>query len=422
MSEIETLLENLSPKQEAILQEFREKVQDILKPDDDDFFLLRWLKARNFDIDKSEQMLRKSMEWRKNYGTDDILNWDPPEVLKKYWPGGIFGFDKHGHPILWQMSTNFDARGMLKSVKRSDVIKYHIWRMEKLSSLCREQSTKLGRRIACAVHVSDLTGFSLKMVFTPGIPDMMKEVFALIEANYPENLYSSIVINVPSTFVIFFNILRPFLSDSTKRKVHVCGRNWRERLLAVADPEQIPAYWGGTAKYPDDLCTDYINPCAKIPPEYYIQDRVTVNKESMTKITVPRGGTHQLSFNVTDPGTVIRWVFETDHYDIAYGIFLKLDTNDTSKVEEKTKSSGNKNDSMEEIKPVSRVNSQMVPEDGNITCTKTGTYIFQFNNNYSWVHSKTVYYEVEVLPPVSDPVVFKDVSLEEEQVLETTYL
>ena len=115
--------------------------------------------------------------------------------------------------------------------------------------------SQLGKRIACAVHVSDLSGFSLKMVFTPGnitdyysfqfilykrlfiglcgnaidafyslrsifglsnlassvvlcgnntpkclpcfsgIPDMMKEVFALIEANYPEDLYSSIVIN-----------------------------------------------------------------------------------------------------------------------------------------------------------------------------------------------------------------------------------
>jgi len=52
------------------------------------------------------------MEWRRNYGTDDILKWDPPEVLKKYWPGGIFGFDRQGHPILWQLSNNFDARGM----------------------------------------------------------------------------------------------------------------------------------------------------------------------------------------------------------------------------------------------------------------------------------------------------------------------
>ena len=37
--------------------------------------------------------------------------------------------------------------------------------------------------------------FAVFLHLFPGIPDMMKEVFALIEANYPEDLYASYVIN-----------------------------------------------------------------------------------------------------------------------------------------------------------------------------------------------------------------------------------
>jgi len=50
-----------------------------------------------------------------------------------------------------------------------------------------------------------------------------------------------------------------------------------------------------------------INPCVKIPAEYYIQDKVTINKDVMSKVTVPRGGSHQLSYDITHPGTVIRY-------------------------------------------------------------------------------------------------------------------
>lgn len=52
------------------------------------------------------------MKWRESYGADQLLtSWEPSEVMRKYWPGGVFGHDKQGHPILWQLSKDFDAKG-----------------------------------------------------------------------------------------------------------------------------------------------------------------------------------------------------------------------------------------------------------------------------------------------------------------------
>ena len=52
------------------------------------------------------------MEWRKEWKVDSILNdWEVPEVLKKYYAGGLMGYDKNGSPIWVVESARFDMRG-----------------------------------------------------------------------------------------------------------------------------------------------------------------------------------------------------------------------------------------------------------------------------------------------------------------------
>uniref|UniRef100_A0A3Q2DXS2 CRAL/TRIO N-terminal domain-containing protein n=1 Tax=Cyprinodon variegatus TaxID=28743 RepID=A0A3Q2DXS2_CYPVA len=58
---------DLSPKQAESLTEFRERIQDVLHslPAQHDHYLLRWLRARNFNVQKAENMIRKHVEFRK---------------------------------------------------------------------------------------------------------------------------------------------------------------------------------------------------------------------------------------------------------------------------------------------------------------------------------------------------------------------
>ena len=52
------------------------------------------------------------MEFRKQYGADTILqDYTPPEVMKKYFPGGFFGEDREGRPVWYDNFGNVDSRG-----------------------------------------------------------------------------------------------------------------------------------------------------------------------------------------------------------------------------------------------------------------------------------------------------------------------
>ena len=72
-------LEDLSNEQRQALDQFR----DIVKSKDyfnekrhDDRGLLRFLRARKFDVKKSEEMLDAAEKWRKEFGVDDIKELD----------------------------------------------------------------------------------------------------------------------------------------------------------------------------------------------------------------------------------------------------------------------------------------------------------------------------------------------------------
>ena len=54
----------------------------------------------------------QSLEWRRKYGADTILDdWTPPEVCVKYYPGGFFGESKQGYPIWFDTLGTIDLKG-----------------------------------------------------------------------------------------------------------------------------------------------------------------------------------------------------------------------------------------------------------------------------------------------------------------------
>ncbi|XP_071115999.1 SEC14-like protein 3 [Haliotis cracherodii] len=378
---------DLSQKQKDILEKFKNKVKDILKPEHDDYYILRWLRARNFDLKKSETMLRNDYSWRKHIGADTIReDYKVPEVLQKYYIGGFCGHDNEGCPVWYEPFGYIDLKGVLQSVKKMDIIKMKVLQMEKIYHLFRTAEEKKGHKAAQIIIVFDLDKFSMKHLWKPGV-DVMCELITMFEDHYPETLKSSFVINAPRIFPIAYNLFRPFLSEETVKKVQILGSNYKEVLINHIPPQELPTHYGGTKTDPDGNPKCMIQICfgGEVPESYYIQQ--IANLAGFTESTIGRGSSLQVDYEIKVKNSAIRWQFKTDGFDIGFGVYRR------------TKDGRQKAGEMEAVMATTRVNSHLVPEDGSLTCKETGTYVVRFDNTYSWARGKKIFYQIEVLEP-----------------------
>ncbi|KAK9532198.1 hypothetical protein VZT92_009595 [Zoarces viviparus] len=386
---------DLSPKQAETLTEFRGRIQDVLPdlPAQHDHYLLRWLRARSFNVQKAEVMIRKHLEFRRKMNVDSIISdWKPPEVIEQYVSGGMCGFDREGSPIWYDVIGPLDPKGLLLSATKQDFMRSKIRHTEMLQQECRRQSEKLGQNIEAISLIYDCEGLGLKHVWKPAI-ETYGEILTMFEENYPEGLKRVFLIKAPKMFPMAYNLIKHFLCEETRRKIIVLGSNWQEVLRKHIDPEQLPVVYGGTLTDPDGdpRCRTMIKYGGTVPKSYYVQDSVTVQYDS--SVTVSRGSVFQLEFDVSAASSLLRCQFASDGADIGFGVYRRTKEGGGQKVSE-----------MLQVLPSERYNSHLVPEDRRLTCPEPGVYVLCFDNSYSFLQSKKVSYKVEVLPPPDGPM------------------
>ncbi|XP_051021146.1 SEC14-like protein 4 [Acomys russatus] len=380
---------DLSPQQQEALARFQKNLQDVLPslPKADDHFFLRWLRARDFDLKKSEDMIRKHVDFRKQHDLDHILTWQPSEVIQLYDSGGLCGYDYEGCPVWFDIIGTMDPKGLLMSASKQDLIRKRIKVCELLLHECELQSQKLGRKIERLVMVFDVEGLGLRHLWKPAV-EVYQQFFAILEANYPETVKNLIIIRAPKLFPVAFNLVKPFIGEVTQKKIVILGENWKQELLKLMSPDQLPVEFGGTMTDPDGnpKCLTKINYGGDVPKRYYMSKQERPQYERT--VVVGRGSSHQVENEILFPGCVLRWQFASDGGDIGFGVFLKTRIGERQKAGE-----------MVEVLPSQRYNAHMVPEDGSLTCVKPGVYVLRFDNTYSLLHTKKVGYTAEVLLP-----------------------
>ncbi|XP_029778608.1 SEC14-like protein 4 [Suricata suricatta] len=144
-------------------------------------------------------MLRKHIEFRKQQDLDNILNWQPSEVIQLYDSGGLSGYDHEGCPVWFEIIGTLDLRGLLLSASKEELIRNRIKLCELLLQECELQTQKLGRKIETVVIVFDLEGLSLKHLWKPAV-EIYQQFLAMLEANYPEMLKNLIGIRALGPF------------------------------------------------------------------------------------------------------------------------------------------------------------------------------------------------------------------------------
>uniref|UniRef100_A0A3B3CUK7 SEC14-like lipid binding 7 n=1 Tax=Oryzias melastigma TaxID=30732 RepID=A0A3B3CUK7_ORYME len=346
---------DLSPKQAECLAQFQEKIQDILPslPAQHDHYLLRWLRARNFNIQKSEAMIRK--------------------VIQKYVSGGMSGYDREGSPVWFDVIGPLDPKGLLMSASKQDYQKTKIQHAEMLQQECRRQSEKLGKNVEAITLIYDCEGLGLKHIWKPAIETYGEVADALLSP--------------PKLFPVAYNLIKHFMCEETRRKIVILGSDWQEDLRKHIAPDQLPVVYGGTRTDPDGdpRCRTMINYGGTVPKSYYVLDSLKIQYDC--SVTISRGSSLQLDFHIPTRFRR-RWQFASEGADIGFGVYRRTTEGERQKLSE-----------MQQVLPSQRYNAHMVPESSCLICSEPGLYVLCFDNSYSVLHSKKVSYSVEVVPP-----------------------
>ncbi|CAG2059918.1 unnamed protein product [Timema podura] len=109
------------------------------------------------------------MKWREKWEVETLNTWEPPEVIKKYYPSGLAGFDKEGAPVVVIPFAGLDMWGMLHSLNKADFIRMTIKMIETYQEIAWEQSKKRGQAAGTVSAIIDMENFNLRQyAWRPG--------------------------------------------------------------------------------------------------------------------------------------------------------------------------------------------------------------------------------------------------------------
>jgi len=378
---------NLSPENQMKVSQLREEVKDWIpaeQPDHHmhtDFYLSRYLVARDFDVAKAKEMFINAMKWRKDNDIDGIIQrFESSEyfdLITNYWPCSV-----HRKWDFWTYDNSFIVYERIGSMDCSlidvipwqSIVDYHIWVVE----VIEKKHAKIAKTKGYSpggIVIEDLSGLGMGHAHRK-VLEYLTTIAKIDESYYPAILRKYYIINAPYVFTMMWKVVQTLFSAQTLAKFEILGsdKEANHQIFKQIIPEKyLPDYLGGTSKFQMPKAGYQPDLIAALPkPNYEHKVEVASGKNYLHKVTI------------SEP-SVVQWQFTTKDHDIGFSVVHK-DNNGTET----------------EVVPHKRVESNVMIQTGHHLFEQPGTCVFVFDNSYSFWNAKELSLNVKSVPVTGD--------------------
>lgn len=242
-------LGNLTEEQDLALKEIRNFIQELghSLAHYDDYFLLRYLRARKFNLDNTKLMMDNMFKWRETNDVDNIhqLVFEEKDQVQKYYPHNYHKIDKVGRVIYIERLGQFKPKELFEISTEERMIKQNIQSYESIINFRYPCTSAMhGRRIETSLNILDLKGVSLSLV-NKRIYGLIQTASKISQDYYPEIMGAMYIVNAPMLFTGIWAVCRSFIDEKTRAKIHIKGSKYEKDLLELVDEESLPDFLGG---------------------------------------------------------------------------------------------------------------------------------------------------------------------------------
>ena len=225
----------------------------------DDLFLLRFLRARKFDLEKTMEMFKKFLKWRIDMKVEEINQSYELENLiqiKKLYPHGYHRTDKIGRPIYIELYDKTDVNELFKITTDDKMIKYYIKQYERqIKYIFPACSAVVKRPVEQSCTILDANGIGITSLFGP-IKGFIKLASDIGQDYYPEMLGKMTIVNVGFLFRAVWSLVKGFIDPKTQSKINLLKSTYKDDLLKLVDEENLPSFFGGKC-----TCSGFLYGC-----------------------------------------------------------------------------------------------------------------------------------------------------------------
>jgi hypothetical protein len=212
--------------------------------------LCRFLRAREYNVDKAMELYEVASKMREECEVDKILSIrDTNEII---WTNGTphyhYGHDKLGRPFYIERSGEVKVDKLWKDglLGQKDFERRHFLHLEYMSLRIDHAKQRYGNHVSQLIQIMDLKGLSI-FGDSRGMT-LFQDALRIDQNCYPEFLGNLFLINAPWIFRTMWAVIKSWIDPKTAAKFIVLGSDYTSTLLQYFDKEELPEEYGGTNK------------------------------------------------------------------------------------------------------------------------------------------------------------------------------